>query len=158
MLVRALGLLFLFNRGDDAPGRTARPHDVFVGNGKQVSLINGEFATNLGFLSKSCTTFAVFTRERGYLGNFLRVCQFANPCKQSKTEANLHVRDHFFTVLQLVKGVYGRMVTRTYHRTAQLVHIALPGRFCYGALGSGIINSRAQDCHTSRAKDGHYSQ
>ena len=47
VLVRALGLLLLLDRGDDAPRGTSCANDVLVGNGKQVALVYGELAANL---------------------------------------------------------------------------------------------------------------
>jgi len=43
----ALGLLLLFNRGDDAPRGTASTNDVLVGNREQVTLLNGELGVEL---------------------------------------------------------------------------------------------------------------
>ena len=50
VLVRALGLLLLLDRGDDAPRGTASANNVLVGNAKEVALINGELAAKLGDL------------------------------------------------------------------------------------------------------------
>ncbi len=47
VLLGSLGLLLLFDGGDDAPGGTASANDVLVGNGKKVTLIDGELATKL---------------------------------------------------------------------------------------------------------------
>ena len=47
MLFRALGFLLLFDGGDDSPGGTAGANDVLVSNGKQVTLIDGKFASDL---------------------------------------------------------------------------------------------------------------
>lgn len=47
VLLRALGLLLLFNGGDDTPGSTAGADHVLVGNGKKVTLIDGKLASNL---------------------------------------------------------------------------------------------------------------
>ena len=47
VLVRALGLLLLLDRRDDAPRGTSCADDVLVGNGKQVALVHGELAANL---------------------------------------------------------------------------------------------------------------
>lgn len=47
VLVRALGLLLLLDRRDDAPRGTSCANDVLVGNGKQVALVYGELAANL---------------------------------------------------------------------------------------------------------------
>ena len=38
----ALGLLLLLNRGDDSPGGAAGTDDVLIGNGKEISLLDGE--------------------------------------------------------------------------------------------------------------------
>lgn len=38
----ALGLFLLLDRGDDSPGRATGTNDVLVGNGQQISLLNGE--------------------------------------------------------------------------------------------------------------------
>lgn len=38
----ALGLLLLLNRSDDSPRSTASTNDVLIGNGKKISLLNGE--------------------------------------------------------------------------------------------------------------------
>lgn len=50
MLVGALGLLLLLDRGDDAPGGTAGANDVLVGDAEEVALVNGELTTELGHL------------------------------------------------------------------------------------------------------------
>ena len=42
VLLRALGLLLLLDRGDDAPRGTSCSDDVLVGDGKEVALVNGE--------------------------------------------------------------------------------------------------------------------
>lgn len=47
VLIRALGLLLLLDGGDDAPRGTAGTDNVLVRNGKQITLINGELATDL---------------------------------------------------------------------------------------------------------------
>lgn len=47
VLVRALLLFLLLNRGDDAPRRTPGADDVLVGDRKQVALVDGEFTTDL---------------------------------------------------------------------------------------------------------------
>ena len=39
----ALGLLLLLDRGDDSPGCAASTDDVLIGNGKEISLLYGEF-------------------------------------------------------------------------------------------------------------------
>lgn len=47
VLVRALGLLFLLDTGDDAPRGTACADHILVGDGEKVALINGELAAHL---------------------------------------------------------------------------------------------------------------
>lgn len=47
MLIRALGLLFLLDAGDDAPGSTARANHVLVGNREEVALIDRKLAADL---------------------------------------------------------------------------------------------------------------
>ena len=47
VLVGALGLLLLLNRGDDAPRGTSCSDDVLVGDGKEVALVNGELTADL---------------------------------------------------------------------------------------------------------------
>jgi hypothetical protein len=47
VLVGTLGLLLLLDRRDYAPGSTSGAHNVLVGNGQQVSLIDGEFSAQL---------------------------------------------------------------------------------------------------------------
>ena len=47
VLLGALGLLLLLNRGDYAPRRTAGTDDVLVGDGKEVALVNGELTADL---------------------------------------------------------------------------------------------------------------
>lgn len=49
MLVRALGLLFLLDAGDDAPRSTTRADHVLVGDGQEVALVDGEFAADLSW-------------------------------------------------------------------------------------------------------------
>lgn len=50
VLVRALGLFLLLDRGDDAPRGTAGTNDVLVGNAEEVALVDGELAAQLGHL------------------------------------------------------------------------------------------------------------
>ena len=47
VLLRALGLLLLLDRGDDAPRGTSCSDDVLVGDGKEVALVNGELTADL---------------------------------------------------------------------------------------------------------------
>ena len=47
VLIRALGLLLLLDGGDDAPRGPAGTDNVLVRNGKQITFINGELATDL---------------------------------------------------------------------------------------------------------------
>ena len=47
MLLGALGLLLLLDRGDDSPGCTACSDNVLVGNRQKIAFINSEFTTNL---------------------------------------------------------------------------------------------------------------
>ena len=47
VLIGALGLLLLLDGGDDAPRGTAGTDDVLVSDGKQVTLVNSELATDL---------------------------------------------------------------------------------------------------------------
>lgn len=69
MLFRALGFLLLLNGGDDSPGGTAGTNDVLVGNGQQVTLIDGKFASNL--TSKSAAIQEGKKGEGGRLGDFI---------------------------------------------------------------------------------------
>ena len=50
VLVGALGLLLLLDRGDDAPRGTAGANNVLVGNRQQVALVDRELAADLGNL------------------------------------------------------------------------------------------------------------
>ena len=47
VLVRALGLLLLLNRGDDAPRGPTGADDILVGNREQIALVDGELTTQL---------------------------------------------------------------------------------------------------------------
>jgi hypothetical protein len=47
VLLRALGLLFLLDAGDDAPRSTTSADHVLVGHGEQVTLVNRKFAADL---------------------------------------------------------------------------------------------------------------
>ena len=69
MLFRALGFLLLLNGGDDSPGGTASTNDVLVGNGQQVTLIDGKFASNL--TSKSAAIQEGKKGEGGRLGDII---------------------------------------------------------------------------------------
>lgn len=51
VLVGTLLLFFLLDRGDDAPRGTSGTDDILVGDGKEVTLVNGEFTTDLGIVS-----------------------------------------------------------------------------------------------------------
>ena len=50
VLLRALGLLFLLDAGDDAPRCAARADYVLVGNGEQVTLVDCKLAADLTWL------------------------------------------------------------------------------------------------------------
>jgi hypothetical protein len=50
VLVRALLLLLLLDRRDDAPRGTSGSDDVLVGDREEVALVDGEFTTNLNVL------------------------------------------------------------------------------------------------------------
>lgn len=47
VLLRALGLLFLLDAGDDAPRGTTSADHVLVGHGEQVTLVDRKFAADL---------------------------------------------------------------------------------------------------------------
>jgi hypothetical protein len=51
VLLGALGLLFLLDRGDDAPRGAPGTDDVLVGDGQKVALVNGEFTGDLECVS-----------------------------------------------------------------------------------------------------------
>ena len=51
VLVGTLLLLLLLDRGDDAPRGTSGADDVLVGDGKEVTLVDGEFTTDLFVVS-----------------------------------------------------------------------------------------------------------
>jgi hypothetical protein len=51
VLVGTLLLFLLLDRGDDAPRGTSGTDDVLVGDGKEVTLVNGEFTTDLVVVS-----------------------------------------------------------------------------------------------------------
>lgn len=48
LLLVALRLLLLLDAGHDAPGSTTSADDVLVGDGKQISLLNGQFLVGGG--------------------------------------------------------------------------------------------------------------
>jgi hypothetical protein len=50
VLLRALGLLLLLDRGDDAPRGPAGANNVLVGDGQEVTLIDAELTAELGDL------------------------------------------------------------------------------------------------------------
>ena len=47
VLLRALGLLLLLDRGNDAPRRASGTDNVLVGDGQKVALVNGELTADL---------------------------------------------------------------------------------------------------------------
>ena len=51
VLVGTLLLFLLLDRGDDAPRGTSGTDDVLVGDGKEVTLVDGEFTTDLVVVS-----------------------------------------------------------------------------------------------------------
>jgi hypothetical protein len=51
VLLRALGLLLLLDRGDDAPRRASGTDNVLVGDGQKVALVNGELTGDLPCVS-----------------------------------------------------------------------------------------------------------
>ena len=56
----ALGLLLLLDRGDNSPGGAASTDDVLIGNGKEISLLDGELlvcrGNSLHVLDHLCRT------------------------------------------------------------------------------------------------------
>ena len=50
VLLRALGLLLLLDRGNDAPRRASGTDNVLVGNAEEVTLVNGELSAQLSHL------------------------------------------------------------------------------------------------------------
>lgn len=102
VLVRALGLLLLLDRRDDAPRGTSCADDILVGNGEQVALVYSELAANL-FYVNSCAAMmdprrppAVTRRmQLAYLGDFLSKasvqCSWES---RGRGGTHLHVRDH----------------------------------------------------------------
>lgn len=50
VLIGALGLLLLLDRGDDAPRSATGTDDVLVGDAEEVALVDGELTTELGHL------------------------------------------------------------------------------------------------------------
>lgn len=89
VLIRALGLLFLLDAGDDSPRSATRPDHVLVGHGEQVTLVNGKLAADLVCLRQCCASrrrvwrgrLLSRDRRRGglaavpYLRDFLITCQ-----------------------------------------------------------------------------------
>lgn len=66
VLLRALGLLLLLDRGDDTPGGTSSSNHVLVSNRQQVTLIHGEFTTKLTRSWSDCIRMAgVLSSSRG---------------------------------------------------------------------------------------------
>jgi hypothetical protein len=51
VLLGALGLLLLLDRGDDAPGRASCTDNVLVGDGEEVALVDGQLTANLYCIS-----------------------------------------------------------------------------------------------------------
>jgi hypothetical protein len=51
VLLRALGLLLLLDRGDDAPRRASGADNVLVGDGEEVALVDGQLTANLHCVS-----------------------------------------------------------------------------------------------------------
>ena len=54
VLLGALGLFLLLDRGDDAPGRASRTDDVLVSDGQEVALVDGQFTANLCCVNSCC--------------------------------------------------------------------------------------------------------
>ena len=90
VLLRALGLLLLLNRGDDAPRGTSCTDDVLVGDGQKVALVNGELTGDLSRLlacvSGEPAVASACSRGSGcgraYLGDFLREYQHMSTNEQ----------------------------------------------------------------------------
>lgn len=107
VLVRALGLLFLLNTRDDAPGSTTRADHVLVGDRKQVALVDSELATDLYHLRQSrchgkrCGRCMALSRDRNigagipYLRDFLFHMSVLFTLQSSFSRCtHLHVADH----------------------------------------------------------------
>jgi hypothetical protein len=85
VLLRALGLLLLLDRGDDAPRGTSCADDVLVGDGQEVALVNGELTADLQWvrsnhlaLQRRCGWHS-WRAVWAYLGDFLQKNQYVSP-------------------------------------------------------------------------------
>jgi hypothetical protein len=47
VFLRALGVLLLFNRGNDAPGGTTGSNNIFVGYREEIALVDRKFTSKL---------------------------------------------------------------------------------------------------------------
>lgn len=90
VLLRALGLLLLLDRGNDAPRRASGTDNVLVGDGQKVALVNGELTGDLSRLlacvSGEPAVASACSRGSGcgraYLGDFLREYQHMSTNEQ----------------------------------------------------------------------------
>ena len=90
VLLGALGLLLLLDRGDDAPRGTSCADNVLVGDGQKVALVNGELTGDLSRLlacvSGEPAVASACSRGSGcgraYLGDFLREYQHMSTNEQ----------------------------------------------------------------------------
>ena len=68
VFVRAFGFLLLLDRRDNPPRRASGSDNILVGNGEEVSLINGKLATQLDCVS---STISMFLQVKTHIGNLL---------------------------------------------------------------------------------------
>ena len=71
MLFRSLGLLFLLNRRNDAPRGTTGADNVLVCDGKEISLVNGKFTSDLYVISLARCEIDDSFGDVSYLCDFL---------------------------------------------------------------------------------------
>jgi hypothetical protein len=170
VLLGALGLLLLLDRGDDAPRGTSCSDDVLVGDGKEVALVNGELTADLQSVRsgpgvrRNSNSGAVaawsgcsMRTAWAYLSDFLRNSQYVS-CGHGRGCG------WRLTFMYVTISVNSTVSTRgltwvwvwvghasTHHRSAQPVRTAWRGKSCCCVVNKPVVRGRQAVDRTSRA-------
>lgn len=87
MLIGPLGLLFLLDGGDYTPGGTSGAHNVLIGDGQQIALVDGQLSADLIACQLPAVTPRALVKELRALCSRARSFRtFATSCSQCQQE------------------------------------------------------------------------